>query len=418
MRLLGVHRLHHRMGGAEAVHLDHLALFRQRGWRCAEFAMDHPDNEASDWQDYFAPYYAPRSDLSGVASLPRFFYSGEARKQFARLLDDFRPDVVHMHGIYHQLTSSILGPARERGVPIVFTLHDYKLICPAHHFYNERDGVCEKCAGGRQWNCLIRRCARESLAKDAVYAVDGLTQWHFGSVRETVARFVAPSRFMEEKYAEHGFPREKLRYVPNFFESADDEAVSPSAVEAIRAAHGRHILYFGRLSPEKGVDILIDAAASAGAPLVIVGDGPRREELERQAQRLRARCVFTGHLKGAALWAHVEAASAVALTSVCYENAPKSVLEAQARGRPVVATRIGGLPEMVEDGVSGLIAEPSDRSSLAKALSRILAMNEAELAEFGARGRAHALSNFTRDRYYREMTAIYAELSPALAIAS
>ncbi|HEY1942638.1 MAG TPA: glycosyltransferase family 4 protein [Roseiarcus sp.] len=415
MRLLGVHRLHHRKGGAEGVHLDHLALFRSRGWACAEFAMAHPDNEASEWSAYFPSEFTPPSGLSSLKALPRFFYSGEARRNFARLLDDFRPDVIHAHGVYHHLTNSILKPARERGVPIVYTLHDYKLVCPAYHFYTEQNGVCEKCRGGRQWNCLTHRCSHGSLAMDALYAVDGLAQWYGGALREAVARFVGPSRFIVEKFAEHGFPREKLRYVPNFFESADDAAVSPAAVEAIRAVHGRHILYFGRLSSEKGLDDLIDAAASAGAPLVIVGDGPKRDELERQAQRLGARCVFTGHLKGAALWAHVEAASAVALPSVSYEIAPKSVLEAQARGRPIVTTRIGGLPEMVEDGVSGLVVEARDRAALAGALKRILAMNEAQLAAFGAKGRAQALSTFTRERYYRDMTAIYAELTPALA---
>jgi glycosyltransferase involved in cell wall biosynthesis len=415
MRLLGVHRLHHRKGGAEGVHLDHLALFRSRGWACAEFAMDHPDNEPSEWQGYFPREFSPPAGLSGLKALPRFFHSDEARTQFARLLDDFRPDVIHAHGVYHHLTNAILKPARERGVPIVYTLHDYKLICPAYHFYTEKNGVCEKCRGGRQWNCLVNRCTHGSLAMDALYAIDGLVQWHGGALREAVARFVGPARFIVDKFAEHGFPREKLRYVPNFFESADDAPVAPADVEAIRAAHGRHILYFGRLSPEKGVDVLIDAAASAGAPLVIVGDGPKRAELEAQARAAGGACVFTGHLKGAALWAHVEAASAIALPSVWYEIAPKSVLEAQARGLPIVTTRIGGLPEMVEDGVSGFVVQPGDRAGLAGALRRLLAMEESERTRLGAAGRARALTAFTRERYYREMTQIYAELSPALA---
>jgi glycosyltransferase involved in cell wall biosynthesis len=415
MRLLGVHRLHYRKGGAEGVHLDHLALFRERGWACAEFAMDHPDNEPSEWRSYFPAEFAPPSGLSSLKALPRFFYSGEARRQFARLLDDFRPDVIHAHGVYHHLTNSILEPARRRAIPIVYTLHDYKLVCPAYHFYTERGGLCEKCRGGRQWNCLTHRCTHGSLAMDALYAVDGLAQWHGGALRDAVARFVGPCRFIVEKFAEHGFPREKLRYVPNFFESADDAPVAPGDVEAIRAAHGPHILYFGRLSPEKGLDVLIDAAASADATLIVVGDGPKRAELERQASARGGRCLFTGHLKGARLWAHVEAAAAVALPSVWYEIAPKSILEAQARARPIVTTRIGGLPEMVEDGVTGLVVPPGDRAALAAALRRVLDMDETGRERMGARGRARALGEFTRERYYREMTGIYAELVPALA---
>ena len=415
MRLVGVHRLHHRKGGAEGVHLDHLALFRERGWTCAEFAMDHPDNDPSEWRDYFPRRFEPRPGLAQIASLPRFFHSGEAREKFARLLDDVRPDVIHAHGIYHHLTNAILKPAQERGIPIVYTLHDYKLICPAYHFHTEKLGVCERCRGGRQWNCLVHRCTHGSLAMDALYALDGLAQWHGGALREAISRFVGPCRFIVDKFAEHGFPQEKLRYVPNFFESADDAPADPAEIAALRARFGRHVVFFGRLSAEKGVDLLIEAAADAGLPLVIVGDGPKREELEAQALRRGRVLRFTGHPKGARLWAHVEAATAMALPSVWYEIAPKSILEAQARGKPVIATAIGGLPEMVEDAVTGFLARPSDRASLAGCLTRLAAMSEDSVAAMGERARAQALTRFTRERYYREMLDIYAELSPAVA---
>ena len=414
MRLLAVHRWRYRKGGAEGVHLDHLALFRERGWDCADFAVDHPDNEPSQWRDYFPAPFAPRAGLAGLASLPRFFHSREAGEKFARLLDDFRPDVIHAHGVSHHLTNAILAPARRRGVPIVYTLHDYKLICPAYHFYTPQNGVCERCRGGRQWRCLTNRCTQGPLAMDALYALDGMIQWHGGALRSAVSRFVGPCRFIVDKFAEHGFDRGKLRYVPNFFESADDAPAAADDVVALRQARGRYILYFGRLSPEKGVDVLIDAAAAANAPLTIVGDGPQRDALEAQARALGARCVFTGHLKGAALWAEVEAATAVALPSLWYEIAPKSVLEAQARGKPIVATRIGGLPELVEHGENGLLVEPGDRLGLADALRRTLAMDEGSLAAMGAKGRKQATTRFTRDRYYREMTALYAELVPTL----
>jgi glycosyltransferase involved in cell wall biosynthesis len=414
MRLLGVHRWHHRKGGAEGVHLDHLALFRERGWECAEFAVADPENEPSQWSDYFPAPIAPRAGVAGLAALPRFFHSREAGEKFARLIDDFRPDVIHAHGIYHHLTNAILAPARRRGVPIVYTLHDYKLICPAYHFYTPQNGVCERCRGGRQWRCLTNRCTQGPLAKDALYALDGLIQWYGGALRNAVSRFVGPSRFIVDKFAEHGFPRDKMRYVPNFFESMVDAPVAPDEVAALRQARGRHVLYFGRLSPEKGVDALIDAAAAANAPLTIVGDGPQRGALEQQANALGARCLFTGHLQGAALWTQVEAATAVALTSLWYENAPKSVLEAQARGKPIVATRIGGLPELVEHGENGLLVEPGDRPGLTDALRRALAMDEGSLAAMGAKGREQATTRFTRDRYYKEMSALYAELVPAV----
>ncbi|MDE2364045.1 MAG: glycosyltransferase [Hyphomicrobiales bacterium] len=410
MRLIGVHRLHHRKGGAEGVHLDHLTLFKDRGWTCAEFAMDHPDNEPSPWSRYFPERFDPPTGLLGVSALPRFFHSSEAQEKFARLISDFKPDVIHAHGIYHHLTNAILKPALAAGVPIVYTLHDYKLLCPAYHLYTEKAGVCERCKGGRQWRCLTNRCTHGSLAMDAVYALDGYMQWRSGMLRNAVSRFVGPCRFIVEKFAEFGFDTSKLRYVPNFFESADDAPTDPAVVARLRQEIGPHFLYFGRLSPEKGLDVLIDAAALAGASLVIVGDGPERNKLESLTKARGVSCTFKGHLKGVALWAQVEAADAVVLPSVWYEIAPKSILEAQARGKAVLTTRIGGLPELVTDGVTGLIAAPGDRLSLAECIRRFVAMSAPERAALGVRARTHVRTAFTRDRYYREMTAIYQEL--------
>ncbi len=413
-RLLGVHRLHHRMGGAEGVHLDHLALFRDKGWACAEFAMDHPANEPSEWSRFFPARFEPGGGIGALASGPRFFHSSEARRQFAALLDEFRPDVIHAHGIYHHLTAAIIRPAQERGIPIVYTLHDYKLLCPSYHFYREGKGVCESCKGGKQWNCALKRCTGGSLAKDALYAADGLYQWHVGIIRKAVAKYVGPCRFIVDKFIEHGFKPETLAYVPNFFESADDAPVDPGQVAAIRAQHGDHALYFGRLSGEKGVDVLIDAAAMAKVPLVIVGDGPKRAELEARAAASGGAVTFTGHLKGARLWAHVEACEAVALPSVWYEIAPKSILEAQFRAKPVILSRIGGLPEMVVDGVTGHLVKPADRADLARALSEAFGAAPEARRAMGALAKARVERDFTRDGYFASMSALYAEVQPRL----
>ena len=394
------------------MHLDHLALFREKGWECAEFAMDHPLNEPSRFKAYFPRYFEPKNarGFDKIAAAARFLHSGEAGKKFAALLDDFRPDIIHVHGIYHHLTPAILPPALARKIPIAFTLHDYKLICPAYHFFRPGIGVCERCGGGKQWNCAVHRCAQGSLATDAIYALDGLIQWHRGTVRNAVSAFIGPCRFIVDKFAEHGFPRERLHYVPNFFETTDDRPVEPQAITALRERYGRFVLYFGRLSVEKGLPVLVEAAAKAGVALVFVGEGKEEEKLRAQVTALGVRAHFTGHLKGAELWAHVEAATAIALPSIWYEIAPKSILEAQARGKVVITTAIGGLPEMVEDGVTGLVVPPNDADALAAAISRLFAMSDEDRDAMGEAARLHALRTFTRERYFGEMTAIYDRL--------
>lgn len=411
-RLLGVHRLHYRMGGAEAVHLDHLALFRENGWDCAEFAMAHPKNEPSPWASYF-PSYFDAGDAEGfgkVGATARFLHSSEAGRKFAALLDDFQPDVIHIHGIYHQLTTAIIPPALERKIPIAFTLHDYKIICPAYHFFRADVGVCEDCRGGRQYMAAVHRCQHGSLPVDSVYALDGWLQWHRGTIRNNVAAFVGPARFIVDKFAEHGISREKLHYIPNFFQTTDDRPVDPADVAALRIRYGRFLLYFGRLSIEKGLNDLVDAAAIAGVPLVLVGIGNEEAALRARATARGVDIHFTGHLTGAKLWAHVEAARAIALPSIWYEIAPKSILEAQARAKAVITTAIGGNPEMVEDGVTGFVVPPNDPAALGAAVSRAFTMDDSDLARLGEAARQRALTTFTKERYFAETTALYDRL--------
>jgi glycosyltransferase involved in cell wall biosynthesis len=412
MRLIGVNRLHYRGAGAESVHLDHLMLFRSMGWTCAEFAMQDPRNEPSPWSDYFPAGFDPDEGglLHKIKQVGRFIHSTEARENFTRLLDDFKPDIIHIHALYHHLTSSVLKPAVERGIPIVYTLHDYKLICPAYFFYTEKQGVCEGCGGGRQYRCLTRGCKGGPVTTDAVYALDGLVQWHSGRYRSAISTFVGPSRFIVDKFTEHGFPPEKLAYVPNFFETTDDVSDDHAEIARLRELHGRFVLFFGRLSSEKGINVLIDACARAGLPLVVVGDGPKREALVEQAARLGVTATFVGHQSGSQLWSHVQAATTVCLASVWYENAPKSLLEAQARGKVVVASAIGGLPEMIRDGDTGFLVPSGDAGALGAALTRVFDMPELELEAMGARARVFATTTFTRHRYYEGMCAIYDRL--------
>jgi glycosyltransferase involved in cell wall biosynthesis len=408
-RLLNVHRYRFRKGGAEAVFLDHARLFAERGWISAELCMAHPENPPSDWDGYFPTFFEPRSGWRGLLDVPRFIHSNEAARCMARILDDFRPDIVHIHGLYHQLTPAVLAPIAERGIPIVYTLHDFKLLCPAYTFFNERLGVCERCAGGRFWQAARHRCLHDSVAVSAAYALEAYVQ-RWRHAHDAVDAFVMPSRSILEKHREHGFPAEKLHHVPNFFETTTDAAIDPAAMEAARAEHGRYIAYFGRLSIEKGLGQLIEAASLAGLPLVLIGDGPERSRLEALAAKSRSPVTFTGYQSGQSLWALVEAAIGVALPSIWYEIAPKSVLEAMARRVPVVASAIGGLPEQVEDGVTGYLAPPGDAAGLAEALRRLAALPESDRAAMGERARQRALSRFDVERYYAAMTALYAGL--------
>lgn len=405
-RLLNVHRYRFRKGGAEAVYLDHAKLFASRGWTCAEFCMAHPQNPPSPWDGYFPAAFEFKGAIGGLIAVPRFVWSRDAKRQMARLLDDFRPDIVHIHGLYHQLTPAVLEPIAERRIPIVFTLHDFKLLCPAYTLFTPKLGLCERCADGAFWHAARHACLHESLAVSAVYALDAyIHRWRHSF--DVVTAFVMPSRSILETHAAHGFPAAKLHHVPNFFETTTDAGPDPALVAEARARYGRYIAYFGRLSAEKGLGHLIDACAAAGLPLVLIGEGPEAASLAQQAARSSTPIHFTGYQSGDALWALVEAALGVALPSIWHEIAPKSVLEAMARRKPVVASRIGGLPEQIADGETGFLATPADTPALAQALTRLASLGPDELARMGESARERALTLFTTDRYYDAMTALY-----------
>lgn len=411
-RLLNVHRYRFRKGGAEAVYSDHARLFASRGWDCAEFCMAHPKNPPSPWDGYFPRHFEPRGGWRGLIDVPRFVHSTEAKRQMIRLLDDFRPDLVHIHGLYHQLTPSVLAPIAERSIPIAFTLHDFKLLCPAYTLFTERLGHCERCADGQFWHAARHRCLHDSHAVSAAYALEAYIQRWRGAY-DAVDAFVMPSRSILETHRAHGFAPQKLHHVPNFFETEADAPVDPAAIAEAKQRHGRFIVYFGRLSVEKGLGHLMNAAELAGLPLVLVGEGPEEGRLKAQAERLQTPVTFTGYRAGEALWALVEASLGVALPSIWHEIAPKSVLEAMARKKPVVASAIGGLPEQVEDGVTGFLAPPGDAQGLAGALRQLDALPADELAAMGERGRERALTRFSTDAYYEAMTALYAKLATA-----
>jgi glycosyltransferase involved in cell wall biosynthesis len=413
--LLNVHRYRFRKGGAEAVYLDHSRLFAKNGWACAEFAMAHPKNPLSPWDEYFPPYFDPRPGWRGLLDVPRFIHSGDAKRRMTALLASFRPDIVHVHGLYHQLTPSVLEPVAAAGIPIAYTLHDFKLLCPAYNLFTEKLGVCERCASGSFWHCATHACLHESHAVSAAYAMAAYFHRWRGAY-DRVSAFVMPSRAILEKHLEYGFPAEKLHYIPNFFETTADEPVAPELIAAAVERYGRYVVYFGRLSPEKGCAVLVEACTAAGLPLVLVGEGPEEGRLKALAAQSRHPIHFAGFLSGASLWAVIEAALGVVLPSIWYENAPKSVLEAMARGKPVVASAIGGLPELVEDGVTGYLAQPGDARSLSAALSRLASVAEPERIAMGEKAKNRAATSFTTERYYSSMASLYARLRPSFGM--
>ena len=401
--LLSINNYFYPRGGSEAVYFGHNRLLEEFGWSVVPFAMKHPANLQTPWAEYFID----ELELDGrysltqkLARMPKVIYSLEARRRIDRLLERVRPDLAHAHNIYHHISPSILGLLRRRGIPAVVTLHDLKISCPAYTMLTH-DGVCERCRGGHVYNVVLNRCIGGSVSKSLIILLESLVHGLLGSYRRDVDRFIVPSRFYLEKFCQWGWPRAQFRYVPNFVEANDYQPDSRP---------GRAFIYFGRLTRQKGVHTLIRAAAGAGVPLLIAGTGPELEPLKSLAAELGAEVSFLGHLSGETLHQAIRGARAVVLPSEWYENAPISLLEAYALGKPVLGARIGGIPELIREGETGLCFESGQAASLTRALEDIASRSDSALQRMGHAARAWVEQEFTKGQYLRRILAAYDEL--------
>ncbi len=404
--LLSVNNYYYPRGGAEVVFLEHNKLFEHSGWQVVPFAMHHPKNIETPWSEYFVDeieYGEQYNILGKLRRVPKTVYSLEARRNLSRLLTRAMPDICHLHNIYHHISPSILGLLKRKGVPVVLTLHDLKLACPAYKMLTH-DGICERCKGGRVYNVVVHRCVKQSYALSMLVAIEAAVSTMLGSYKKCVDRFIVPSRFYINKFVEWGWDRERFEYVPNFIHIGAFEPEYRS---------GRSFVYFGRLGPEKGVATLIKAAAMAGVPLRIVGTGPEESLLRNSAARSGGDIEFLGYLSGAPLHDVVRSARAVVLPSEWYENAPMSVLEAYALGKPVIGASIGGIPELIHEGKSGVTFESGSVEGLAAVLAGFSAYKDTQISDMGHYGRSWMEKEFGEKHYLGRMLEIYGELGVA-----
>ena len=284
-----------------------------------------------------------------------------------RIVLEHRPEVVHVHSLYPRLSPSVIRAAAGLGVPILMTLHNFRLMCLPATFM--RDGAaCEECAGRIPWRGVVHGCYRESRSASATLA-SSLALHRATNTFDQVRLFVAVSAFVRDKYIQNGIDPERIRLKDNF-----------SWPLPRRTGSEGGFLVLGRLSPEKGVDTAI-AALPGRARLTVVGDGPERQQLEALA---RPNVSFIGGIEPSEVPARLSASRALLVPSRCYEGAPRSIIEAFAAGVPVIASRIGGLGELVEDGVNGLLVPPDDPKAWRSAIERLLDDGESERLGRGA----------------------------------
>jgi glycosyltransferase involved in cell wall biosynthesis len=396
--------------GAETSFLHTRRLLQERGHDVIDFAMRDDDNLPSPYASFFAP---PRSYAADVPFRRRAgdalssVYSPAARRAIARLLDAYRPDVAHLHNVYHQLTLSIVDELAARRIPIVLTMHDWKIACPAYTLFTDGD-VCRRCPTGNVASAVRHRCVKSSTAASAIAAVESIVAKQRGSY-DKVQRFIAPSRFAIGVAAMGGVSEAKVVHIPNFL--PDDELnVTVRGDDA-----GAQLLYAGRLEATKGIRGLLDAFALVRVPAIlrIAGRGPLADDV-RAAAAADPRISYLGMLPREELYAEIEAARAVVLPSLYEDNGPLIILESQARAKAMIVTDRGGPPEFVRHEETGLVIDPASPSTLAAAMERLA--TDPDLARtLGAQAQKEVRQEHSAARHYELLSRTYADAQAAVA---
>ncbi len=374
MRVLIAHNTYQHRGGEDSVVEAEIALLRSHGHVVETYFRNNDD----------------AGSMSSLALARHTLWSSRTQQDMAELIRRFQPDVIHVHNTFPLISPSLYWAAEHAGVPVVQTLHNFRLMCLNALFLREGK-VCEDCMGQVPWRGIARACYRGSRA--ASTALAGMLTLHrgLGTYQNKVTRYIALNEFSRRKFIESGLPAERFVVKPNFVDFA-------APVEAARDG----FLFVGRLSAEKGVGVLVAAAGHLiNASVRVAGNGPEAGLLEGVAG-IHA----LGAMSGEAVRGEMCQAMALVLPSICYENFPRTLAEAFGCGLPVIASRIGVLAVLVEDGVTGLLFEPGNAQDLADKMVWAQ-QHPQQMAQMGRNARVLYEAEFTAERNYQQLIAIY-----------
>jgi glycosyltransferase involved in cell wall biosynthesis len=325
-----------------------------------------------------------------------------SRRDFRKFLQSEKPDIVHVHNLFPLVSPSILPVARQLGIPVVMTVHNYRLVCPNGLHFSHGE-VCTRCAAGKEYWCARRNC-EGSMIKSVGYA---LRSWWARKRRyylDCVSVFACLTQFQKDLLMQSGIPAEKIRIVPNMLGTHSKGAP---------LGRGKYVGFCGRLSPEKGIDILVEVARrNADIQFVAAGSYEAMPNLESQ---LPENFMLLGHCGPAEMQQFYEGARMIVLPSVCFEGFPMVLLEAMLMSKAIVCSDIGGLSDIVDEGTTGLLARPSDPQDLG---NKILTLwKSPELCRnMGIAGRQKVMREYSREAYYHRLSSVYQRAMTACAV--
>jgi glycosyltransferase involved in cell wall biosynthesis len=395
MKILLSNKYYYLRGGDCIYTIELERLLKDNGHEVAIFAMTHPSNLSSLHSKYFPREidFNKKSIRNFLTLLTRPFGSLEVRRSFNRLIKEFKPDVLHINNIHSHLSPILAKIAYKHRIPVVWTLHDFKLLCPRYDCI--RNGKpCELCFSSK-YNVVRYKCIKNSLA-DSLLGNSEALFWNKERISRFTNIFICPSAFMYSKMIKGGFKSAQLTTLPNFINDSKLIGI-PSNAEK------NYYTYLGRLSAEKGIETLLKAAA--GMPqyvLKVIGTGPLEKILKEKYTNVNIE--FLGFRKWEELKIILEGSKFMVIPSECYENNPLSIIESLCLGTPVIGANIGGIPELIEPSINGLLFESGNVNDLQNQIINLW-QNSSDFSKMTIAKNANA--KYNSGNYYYKLIKIY-----------
>lgn len=401
MKILLVNKFHWNKGGSEKYYFELGQLLKQHGHEVAYFSMEDEKNIITGDKEYFVPKF----DLNNSSKLSALnvIYNRKNKKIMEKVLDDFKPDIVHLNNFQRQLSASIINPIKKRNIPIVFTAHDVQAICPAITMLDGQGHVCSKCMGGKYLNCFKKKCNKNSTMKSLLGTIEGYYYRLKKIYSKKIDYIITPSEFYKEKFVNDGISSKKIEAIHN---SIDVNLYN------IETNDEGYALYFGRLSKEKGILNLIESFSKLETgKLYIAGEGPEKENITKfiQNNKLQDRIKLLGFLNSEQMKEKISKCKFVVVPSIWYENCPYSVLETLAIGKPVIGSNMGGIPELVNDGENGYIYKFDDINELSEKMNKLFT-DDKLVTKFSKKSKQLAIESYNKEEYYKKLMKIYKKI--------
>lgn len=407
MKILLVNKYHYVKGGSETYYFGLADLLTRLGHQVIYFAMADENNHPCKEEDFFVSnvdFNGKTSKIQKVKAGFRVLYSFEAKKKISALIEQEKPDIVHINLVHRHITLSIINAVKKYNIPIVYTVHDLNCVCPNHEML-VNGKVCELCLTGKYSNCIKQKCVKGSTVKSALGAIEAMNYKRM-KIYDKIDLYITPSYFYKKKLEESGLIHPEIVHIKNFL-PVDTKFTDENTDKG-------YLLYFGRISEEKGIITLLKAMEKLNnnVPLYILGTGALEDEVKAfiKGHNLENKVKMFGFKSGDELKKFVAQAKCIILPSEWYENGPYAIMEAMSQGKPVIVSRYGGLPEIVEDQKTGFICNPFDSDDLKNCIEKICNLTAEEYKTMSKTAVVNAKRDFDAESYAQKLLAHYERL--------